>query len=152
MFNNAASSFNLLSAGHCPHCHCKSLSSVLMQVSEWRETLCLFVVVVYKFRFVAFRLIKVLEEEKCEEDVFALAVNYMDRVLASIPIRKTMLQLLGAVCMFIASKFKNTFALTADRLVMYTDFSITVDQLLVSQFILSSDFCIRLWSLVYPAM
>jgi G1/S-specific cyclin-D2 len=63
--------------------------------------------------------------------VFSLAVNYLDRVLSSIPVRKSELQLVGTVCMFIASKFKDTVAIPADRLVMYTDYSITVDQLLV---------------------
>jgi len=75
---------------------------------------------------------QVLEEQKCEEDVFCLSVNYLDRVLSVLPLRKTQLQLIASVCMFVASKFTDTVALSAERLVMYTDYSITVDQLLVS--------------------
>ena len=75
---------------------------------------------------------QVLEEQNCEEDVFCLSVNYVDRVLSALPIRKTQLQLVACVCMFLASKFTDTVALAAERLVMYTDYSITIDQLLVS--------------------
>jgi len=75
---------------------------------------------------------QVLEEQKCEEDVFCLSVNYLDRVLSLLPLHKTQLQLIASVCMFLASKFSDTVALSAERLVMYTDYSITTDQLLVS--------------------
>ena len=75
--------------------------------------------------------LQVLEEQRCDEDVYTLAINYLDRVLSSIEIRKSTLQLLGAVCMFLATKFKDTLVISAERLVMYTDYSITVDQLLV---------------------
>jgi len=75
---------------------------------------------------------QVLEEQKCEEDVFCLAVNYLDRVLSVLPLRKSQLQLVASVCMFVASKFTDTVALAAECLVMYTDYSTTVDQLLVS--------------------
>jgi len=73
-----------------------------------------------------------LEEQNCDEDVFCMSVNYLDRVLSVLPLSKTQLQLVGCVCMFLASKFTDTVALAAERLVMYTDYSITIDQLLVS--------------------
>lgn len=74
-------------------------------------------------------MLEVLVEQCCEEDVFSLAVNYFDRVLSRIRIPKSQLQLVGTVCMFIAAKFKDTIAIPADRLVMYTDFSVTADQI-----------------------
>ena len=77
---------------------------------------------------------QVCEEEKSEEDVFPLAINYLDRFLAVAPTRKCYLQLLGAVCMFLATKLKESRPLTAEKLCMYTDNSITPRELLVRNY------------------
>ncbi|XP_028811052.1 G1/S-specific cyclin-D2-like [Denticeps clupeoides] len=81
-------------------------------------------------RVVATWMLEVCEEEKCEEEVFTLAINYLDRFLAMVPTRKSCLQLLGAVCMFLASKLKQSRPLTAEKLCVYTDNSITSHELM----------------------
>ena len=73
----------------------------------------------YMRRVVAIGMFKVAEEQRCEEEVFTLSMNYLDRFLSD-------LQLLGTACMFLASKLKETKPLTAETLVIYTDHSITL--------------------------
>ncbi|KAJ8007067.1 hypothetical protein DPEC_G00113720 [Dallia pectoralis] len=84
----------------------------------------------YMRRVVAEWMHEVCEEENLEEDVFPLAMNYLDRFLAIWHTRKSVLQLLGAVCMFLASKLKGRVPLTVDKLCMYTDNSFTPRELL----------------------
>ena len=87
-------------------------------------------IVVRMRRLVVTWMLEVCEEQQCEEDVLPLSVNILDRFLALSPIHKSQLQLLGTACMFIASKLRETIALSADKLVIYTDNSITMDELL----------------------
>ena len=82
-------------------------------------------------------VLQVCEEQGCEEGVFSLAVNLLDRLLACTQVRKGSLQLVATACLFIASKLRESSPLDAHRLVMYTDYSITTQQLLVSQSLIS---------------
>lgn len=77
---------------------------------------------------------QVCEENKCQEEVFILALNYMDRFLALTPVGKSQLQILAAACLLLASKLRepSVRGLPADLLVFYTDNSITTRDLIVS--------------------
>lgn len=79
---------------------------------------------------------QVCEENKCQEEVFILAMNYMDRFLASTPIPRTQLQMLASACLLIASKLRepSVRGLPAEILVFYTDNSVTRRDLIVSKY------------------
>ena len=83
-------------------------------------------------KIVADWMLEVTEEAKCSPEVFSLAVNYMDRVLSKIPIEKSQFQLLASVCIFLASKFKESSPLCAEKLVICSDFSFTTQEVMVS--------------------
>jgi len=74
-------------------------------------------------------MLEVCQELCCQPEVFCLAMNYMDRFLAICRISKSQLQLLGAACLFLASKFKALEHISSEKLVMYTDFSVTGQEL-----------------------
>lgn len=62
-------------------------------------------------------------------EVFTLAVNFLDRFLSVCRIRTSQFQLLGAACLFLASKFKAVEHLSSEMMVSYTDYSVTVTEL-----------------------
>ena len=84
-------------------------------------------------KIVADWMMEVTEEAKCSPEVFSLAVNYMDRVLSKIPIEKSQFQLVASVCIFLASKFKESSPLCAEKLVICSDFSFTTQEMMVSE-------------------
>ncbi|XP_059145794.1 G1/S-specific cyclin-D2-like [Physella acuta] len=83
----------------------------------------------YMRKMVTEWMAEVCSEQRMEEEVFPLSVNYLDRFLCIKDIKRTRLQLLGAACMFLASKLKETTPISGEQLVMYTDNSITLEEL-----------------------
>jgi len=73
---------------------------------------------------------EVCEEQNCQEDIFPLAVNYLDRFLSVNPTNKNHLQMLGTTCLFVSSKFRESDSLPVNLLILYTDNSVTADELL----------------------
>lgn len=73
------------------------------------------------------------EEEGCEEQVFAVAINLLDRFLCACVIQRTQLQLLGSVCLLLASKLRQCRPLSVDNLTFYTDYSVSQQEIRVSR-------------------
>ncbi|KAL8596517.1 hypothetical protein ACOMHN_022260 [Nucella lapillus] len=72
---------------------------------------------------------EVCVEQKTEEEVFPLAVNYLDRFLGIQNTPRNKLQCLAAACMFLGSKLKENYHISAEQLVIYTDNSISLADL-----------------------
>ncbi|XP_014815615.1 PREDICTED: G1/S-specific cyclin-D3-like [Calidris pugnax] len=113
----------------------RGLQNLLSQEERYSPRVCYFhrvqrEIKPYMRKVLAFWMLEVCEEQKCEEEVFPLAMNYVDRYLSSVPVQKNDLQLLGAVCMLLASKLRDTVPLTVEKLCIYTENSITPQQLL----------------------
>lgn len=92
----------------------------------------------YMRKMVAQWMLEVCDEQRCEEEVFPLSMNYLDRFLSVCDTPRTRLQLLGAACMFVASKLKETNPISAEKLVIYTDNSITLSMLMDMESLLLS--------------
>ena len=84
-------------------------------------------------RLVAEWMLEVVHEQNSQPDVFALAVNVMDRFLCQCPVRKSQLQLVGSVCILIASKIREPCPIPGQTLIVYTDYSITSEELKVRE-------------------
>merc|ERR1711990_234080 len=85
-------------------------------------------------------MLEVCEEQKCSIRTFSQAVDLLDRYLAEVSIAKNQLQLAGVSAIYIASKVVECLPLNVDTCVMYTDYSVTKDQLIEMEFIMISHF------------
>jgi len=75
----------------------------------------------------------------CPPEVFCLAMNYVDRfVSACSNIARSQLQLLGAVCLMVAWKVREHEPLPAQKLVEYSDFTLTLDDIVEWEVLLLS--------------
>ncbi|CAI4227312.1 unnamed protein product [Auanema sp. JU1783] len=80
----------------------------------------------------------VSKEERCDADIFPLAVSLMDRFLSIQNIFKTDIQVLAGVCLFIASKVKAPQPLNAQRMSYYTADSVQVHDFLAWELLVLS--------------
>ena len=74
-------------------------------------------------------MLEVCEDQQCQPEVFFLAVNYLDRFLSLVNIKKNQFQLLASVCILLASKFSQVIPITTDQLILYADHSITKEEM-----------------------
>ena len=75
-------------------------------------------------------MLEVTEDQACAGQVFLLAVHYLDRVLSVLRIQRSQLQLVAASVLFLASKLCEVQPLTVEKLVIYTDCSVSTQELL----------------------
>ncbi|UXI16313.1 hypothetical protein NH340_JMT02256 [Sarcoptes scabiei] len=77
-------------------------------------------------------MFEVCEAFRCEEGIFALSVNYLDRILLAIPtLPKSQLQLTAVVCMLIASKIRQCTVMDPIDLSVATDHTCSVSDILI---------------------
>lgn len=75
-------------------------------------------------------LIDVAMEYQLHSQTIFLTVNYIDRYLSKVNIKRDVLQLVGVACMFIASKFEEIQAPLASEFSYITDHTYSVTQIL----------------------
>ena len=75
-------------------------------------------------------LVEVAEEYKLVSDTLYLSVNYIDRVLSSMPVQRSRLQLVGVSCMLVAAKYEEIYAPQVDEFVYITDNTYTRNEVI----------------------
>merc|ERR1712223_2127405 len=78
------------------------------------------------------------EEEGVHPQVFCLAINYLDRFLAVCNIRRSQLQLLASVCLLVSWKVRAHTSITAQKLVEFSDYNVSLEDILEWEFLLLS--------------
>ena len=83
-------------------------------------------------------MLEVIREQNSQAEVFCLSMNILDRFLSQTQIHRSQLQLLGAVCILIASKIREPCPIPGKSLIIYTDYSITAEELKVCYYFIST--------------
>ena len=73
-------------------------------------------------------LVEVAEEYKLLSDTLYLSANYIDRVLSSMSVVRSELQLVGVTCMLIAAKYEEIYAPQVEEFCYITDNTYTRSQ------------------------
>jgi len=80
-------------------------------------------------KIVADWMLEIIHAQNSQPEVFCLAMNIMDRFLCQLKIHSSQLQLLGAVCILIASKIREPIPVPGKHLIEFTDYSITAEEI-----------------------
>jgi len=75
-------------------------------------------------------LLAVCEEEQCQPHLFCLTINCLDRVLSKISIKGSQLQLLASACLLVSWKIREHSAISAAKIVKYTNYNVKLEELL----------------------
>jgi len=89
-------------------------------------------------------LIEVVEEYTLREETLYLAVNYVDRVLESVVVTRSTLQLVGITCLFIACKYEEVHPPLIEDFVYITDNTYVREQILQTEYIVLNALKFRL--------
>jgi len=76
--------------------------------------------------------VQICDEQRCEDQVFLVAVNLLDRFLNTTRVSRSQLQLSACVCLLLASKLRQCSYLSVELLVYYTDECVTQEEVRVS--------------------
>jgi len=74
-------------------------------------------------------MVEVCEDQQCHQEVFFLSINYLDRFLSKVNIKKTQFQMIASICLLLASKMVSVCPLSISQLVTYSDYSVTEQEL-----------------------
>merc|ERR1712060_972074 len=75
-------------------------------------------------------MLEVCEDQHCHPEVFFHAVNYLDRFLSKVNIKKTQFQMIASICLLLASKMLEVCPLSISQLVIYSDYSVTEQEMI----------------------
>jgi cyclin A len=76
-------------------------------------------------------LVEVAEEYKLASETLYLTINYIDRYLGLKQVPRCKLQLIGVVCMLIASKFEEVYAPAVDEFAYISDHTYTKEEVCI---------------------
>ena len=79
-------------------------------------------------RIVTHWMLEVCQDQEAGPEVFLLAVHYLDTFLSTTPIKKSQFQLAASTCLLLASKFSAVVPFSSQQLVIYSDYSMTVSE------------------------
>ncbi|KAL1114959.1 hypothetical protein AAG570_007782 [Ranatra chinensis] len=74
-------------------------------------------------------MLEVCEDQQCEGQVYPMAINLLDRFLCVCVISRTQLQLAATACLLIASKTRQTRAFSTSLLSLYTNHSVSPEDI-----------------------